>query len=205
MSEPDQESDGTDINLDPFSARIAFVEARGMRLTTIGDRPGMKPIEPIDTRADKFIEVEELEKLAAFQGLYRSPTELSEDAYPEDVQEALGNVEAQFILRNLSRSVRDVDPDEPLQVEVVDSGRTNIATALVEARTTKIERIELLEEMTAEIVGKHRAFIKELYDETAWEERFSRELKETITGPLWKYDPHAVSDKENNGSEADES
>ena len=36
--------------------------------------------------------------------------------------------------------------------------------------------------------------MKELYDETAWEERFCRELKETITGPLWKYDPEAVAD-----------
>ena len=199
MSEPDDLTDAVEVSLDPFSPRMAFVDSIGMQLTTIGDRPGMEPIEPIDTRADKFVEVEELEKLAAFQGLYREPSEQSEDAYPEDVQEALGNVEAQFILRNLARTVRDADPDEPLQVETVDSGRLNIATALVEARTAKIEKITLLEEMTPEMVGKHRAFIKELYEDTAWETRFSRELKETITGPLWKYDPNAES-----GAEAEE-
>ena len=204
MSDSDEGIDDGAISLDPFSARIAFANKRGMVLTTIGDRPGMKPVEPIDTKADKFIEIDELEKLASFQGLYRAPVELSEDAYPEAIQEALGDVEAQFILRNLSRSVRDVDPDEPLQTEVVDSGRTNIATALVETRTARLERIELLDEMTAQIVGKHRKFIKELYDDTAWEERFCRELKETITGPLWKYDPDAVTDDESDRSKPDD-
>jgi len=154
---------------------MAFVSSIGMRLRTLGDRPGMEPIEPIDTRADKFIEVEELEKLAAFQGLFRSPVEQREDAYPEDVQEALGNVEAQFILRNLARSVKDVDPDESLQLELVDSGRTNIATALTESRTARLERIELLEEMTPQVVGKHRAFFKTLYGDAAWGERYSRD------------------------------
>ena len=204
MSDSDEGIDERTISLDPFSARLAFANKRGMVLTTIGDRPGMKPVEPIDTKADKFIEIDELEKLASFHGLYRAPVELSEDAYPEEIQEALGDVEAQFILRNLSRSVRDADPEEPLQTEIVDSGRTNIATALVETRTARLERVELLDEMTAQIVGKHRNFMKELYDETAWEERFCRELKETITGPLWKYDPDAVADDEADKTESND-
>ena len=196
MSDSDEARENPEVNLDPFAPTLAFVESRGMQLTTLGERPGMRPVEPIDTRADKFVDVEALEKLASFHGLYRPPIEQPEDAYPEHIQEALGNVEAQFILRNLSRTVRDTDPDEPLEVEVVDSGRTNIATALVETRTAKIDRVTLLEEMTPQVVGKHRAFIKTLYDDTPWTKHFSRELKETIEGPLWKYDPDAPSDSE---------
>lgn len=181
-----------DVRLDPFTPRIAFVRSLGMRLNTLGDRPGMKPLEVIDTRADKFLKFDALEELASFHGLYKQPVEQTEDAYPEDIEEALGNVEAQFILRNLARTVHDADPDERLNVEIVDSGRLNIATALTETRAARIEPLELLEKMTVDVVGEHRAFIKQLYDETEWEDRFSRELKAVVSGPLWKYDPEAA-------------
>jgi FPC/CPF motif-containing protein YcgG len=191
-----EETENPLFELDPFSPRLAFAEKRGMSLRTAGDREGMRPLKPIDTRADKFLEIDELEKLAAFQGLFRSPVEQSQDAYPEHMKEALRNVEAQFILRNLARAVRMVDPDEHLEFEFVDSGRTNIATALADSRSAKIERVELLEEMTPQLVGNHRSFIKGLYDDTAWERHFSREIKERITGPIWRYDPDAPVEDE---------
>ena len=195
MSEQDpEETENTLLEWDPFTPRLAFAEKRGMSLRTAGDRVGIKPLKPIDTRADKFLEIDELEKLAAFHGLFRAPVEQSQDDYPEHIEEALGNVEAQFILRNLARAVRMVDPDERLELEFVDSGRTNIATALTDSRSAKIERVELLEEMTPQLVGNHRSFIKNLYDDTAWERHFSREIKETITGPIWRYDPDAPTD-----------
>ena len=185
-----------EFTLDPFTPRLAFVDRCSATLKTAGDSEYFQPITPIDTTVDRFIDVDKLEKLAMFQGLFQPPSQKPESDFPEETTEALANREPQFILRNLARMVKHADPDEPLELDRLPSGRVNVATSLEESRNAKLDRPELLEEMTTAFMQARRSFIKNLYQETRWEEHFCREIKEDFDGPIWRYDPSAEVDDE---------
>lgn len=187
------------VSMDPFTPRLAFIDRVSPRLATLGEERSMKPLEPIDTTVDSFLDIEKLERLAAFQGCFRSPRSQSVDELPEEVSEALKNLEPQFILRNLSRAVRDVDPSEPLAMEMADTGRVNMGDVLQDSRTARIERVDLLESLTPEFMASQHATMRTLVQKTRWEEHFSREIKEDFQGPIWKYDPHAVPEVDADG------
>ncbi len=50
---------------------------------------------------------------------------------------------------------------------------------------------ELIEELSVDRVASYREGIRHLFFEEDWTRHFGDELKRTVDGPLWRYDPDA--------------
>jgi len=182
--------------LDPFTPRLNFTKTVGMRIRTTTERSKIREFRPIEIHVDGFLDIEKLEALANFEGLLRMPREQSEHDYPTDLEEQMKICEPQFILRSLGRVVREGGPDEPLPLESAPSERDLVTAALDEVRRLETEPLDLIDQMTYEAVAEHRGWMKWLYDDVRWERHFSREIKEDFAGPLWRYDPDAPKESD---------
>jgi len=180
---------GFAVTHDPFEPHLRFAGRTGMRLRPWMDRPGPRPLEPIDTHADKFVDFDVLEALASFRGLFKLPVEMHPDNYPSSVQDQMRELEPQFILRNLGR-VERMDEGQgrlPLQHDRPAPGID--IDAIAELRSARYEPPELLEETNLDVVSSLTAFRRHLYRDVRWERHFSREIREDFDGPMWRYEP----------------
>lgn len=178
--------------MDPFTPRLRFVDAvTGGRPRTWYDRCRIEPLEPLNTRVDSFIDMEALEAIATWQGCRKSPTEMAPEAYPSALEEQLREVEPQFILRNIGRAERWTDSEEPLEFERREVALGIEAPELEEVRRAKHAPPDLMDTMMLDLVQAEIAHRRFLFVESDWTRHFGRELKETITGPLWRHDPDA--------------
>ena len=196
MEQPAPGGDAFEVTIDPFGPRLAFAHRLGMQLRTASDRGAHAGLKLLDTRVDKFINIEKLEALAQFEGLIRSPRVKRPDEYPDALIDALRIKEPQFILRSLRRVERYADPNENLPLEVSVADRGSVIGAYEGTGISQRASLELLEKMTYDLVGEQRNWFKWLYDEAQWERYFSREIREKHTGPMWAYDPDAPTQGE---------
>jgi|GEM_PF-3048906 len=95
----------------------------------------------------------------------------------------------QFFLRNIPRIERIVD--EWLEFTITPNARPDQAHLLDEARQARLERPELLETFSVEVVKEYRATAVRWMRHEDWTRYFSRELKDDAQGPLWRHDPNA--------------
>lgn len=181
--------------LDPFSGHLDFARRHGPNPpTTAADRPGFEPIEPIDTRADKLLDLDELERIASWSGGFKPAREMRPDEYPVEVEDALAEREPQFHLRNIGRAERHADPDN---LDEITRDRVvyglHVEGALVTHDVT-YQPPELLGEMNLDAMRRHRAQTRQVLDQDPWERHFCRELKQKWRGPMWRYDPDEHGD-----------
>ncbi|MGM0574458.1 MAG: hypothetical protein ACQEXJ_01815 [Myxococcota bacterium] len=173
--------------MDPFAPHLAFAE-RALRVAR-DVRPrgaAITPTEPIDTRADRLVDLDELEAIASWQGLRKAPREMRDDDYPSDLEGAMEEREPQFILRNIPRVERYADPEERLGYEHDRIQYGFHVEGVDEARTYRHEPPELLEEMNLDVVRAQLRWRRWYSDEACWERYFSREIREKTQGPLWR-------------------
>jgi hypothetical protein len=173
--------------LDPFSGHERFADQLGGGRRTARARPEeLRPLEPLDVSIDKLVDLEALEQRASFEGMVRSPRTLDEDDLDPKISDALTECKPQFHLRNLSRAERFADPEQPLDFESTES-----SIGLPEPDDDAPDpmarvRPDLLPSFSSQTVRGLRADHRQLFEETAWNEHFSREIKEDADGPLWK-------------------
>lgn len=199
-----------ELTLDPFTAHRAFGERVGVRPPRVADdRGGMPCMRPMDPRPERMIDLDELERIAAFQGLRPDVREKPDHEYPVELEEAMRDCEPQFILRNLDRVERDADPDDPLEYERERFAYGLDVEGADEARHLEFERPTFLERLNVDRVRERLAWRRWLYDEVEWEQHFCREIKEEAPGPLWKHGPYAHEridppDEDTSGEPGDE-
>lgn len=180
---------GLPVAHDPFEPHLRFASHTGMRLRPWMERPGPTPLEPIDTRADKLVDLDALEALASFRGLFKAPVEMHPDSYPSAVQDQMRQLEPQFVLRNLGR-VERVDEGQGRLPMKRDRPAPGIdIDAVARLRLARYEPPTLLEETNLDFVTGLTAFRRHLVREVRWERHFSREIREDFEGPMWRYQP----------------
>ena len=114
---------------------------------------------------------------------------------PYKVADQIEERTPQFFLRNTRRIERYADPDflEYDYLETRDPESENVAVEILRLR---YEPPKLHETFNIEHVKWLRALLKRLLFQEDWTRYFSREIKENIKGPIYKYDPDAPRDGE---------
>lgn len=110
---------------------------------------------------------------------------------PEGIEGHLENLCPQYFLRNIGRVERPEEEGIPLEVqEVRDSQAEEI---LQEIRHLRYRPPPLLDRMNLDEVRWLRGTLRRVLYLEDWRRRFGRELKQTVRGPLYLYDPDAPS------------
>lgn len=179
--------DSDDIWIDPFTPHLAFAE-RALRAARDVRPRGARidPPEPLDTRVDRFVDLDALEALAEWQGLARPARTMSDEEYPSDLEEAMDEREPQFNLRNIPRAERYADPDERLAYDRDRFEYGLHVEGVGEDRRWEHEPPELLEEMNLDAVRAQLAWRRWYSNEARWERYFSKEIRTHTDGPLWR-------------------
>jgi hypothetical protein len=183
-------SEDAEPGIDPFSVHERFANRLASVRPTARARPeSILPLAPLDVSVDKLMDLDALEAHASFEGMIRSPRTKEEGELSGEISDALTECKPQFHLRNLNRVERFADPEEPLGFETVttESGLP-AETSDAPDPMARLKPV-LLDGTSIEAVRELRAEHDVLFRQTAWNEHFSREIKDDATGPLWKSAP----------------
>ncbi len=173
---------------DPFTGHLAFLAAQqARRLTTLADRITLPEVEPLGIDVEEMLDLEALEAMASWQGLFQAPRDKRPAELDPDVEGQMKHCLAQFHLRNIGRSERYSDPDAGLEMsrDRIPYGLHSIETA--GAQIGHREPLELLEQTNLDAIRSYQRRMRWLIHETEWHRHFSQELKASIRGPLWRY------------------
>ena len=185
---PDDVGDGPDL----FAGHLNFLERYGARRAkTLVDRLTLTPIEPMGARVDEAIDFDALEAIASWQGLFRSPRDKESEELDPEVEAQMKHCMPQFHLRNIGRAERIADPEGDLEL---DHDAVTYGLHAQGVRTEPLGRYrapELLKESNLEAVRNYQRRMRWLVNEADWTRYISRELRESVRGPLWRYDPDA--------------
>ncbi len=188
---------------DPFDKTLAFLaQFDGVRAGRAWDEGPIQPIESLDTGPAEKLDLDELERLARFHGVVPRPREMRDDEYPDDLIEHISEREPPFVLRNLPRVEREHWEEGDMEL---DRHRTLVGFRAEGAIREPFvhEPPRLLGEMTLDVFLAERSWARWLKDEARWERHFSRELKGTVDGPMWRYDPDAAEAEAKAAAEAE--
>ena len=154
----------------------------------------IEPIEPPGARVEDMLDFEALEAMASWQGLFLAPRDKRPGELDPVVEAQMKECLPQFHLRNIARYERHSDPDEDLELshEQVPYGLR--ADGASTTRLARYEPIELLEEMNLDVIKGYQQRMRWLIRETAWSRHFCQELKDSVRGPLWRYDADAAEE-----------
>ena len=106
---------------------------------------------------------------------------------PDGIDAQLEEKVPQFFLRNIARAERELDDAMPFDVTATRDREAE--RQLAELRGLRYRPPALLKRWNLDEVIWLRALLKRLLYQEDWRRRFGRELKETVRGPLFKYDP----------------
>ena len=177
---------------DPFASHLRFLEVLSERRgSTLADRHLIGPTEFIGSRVAESLDFEALEAIASWQGLFQPPREKRADELDPEVEGQMKACMPQFHLRNIGRAERLADPDDDLELEHDRVAYGLRAPGAAHALLKPYEAPVFLEETHLERVANYQARMRWLLRETPWPRHFCQELKESIRGPLWRYDPDA--------------
>jgi hypothetical protein len=175
---------------DPFERHLRFAGSTAAGgLPRAAGEPAITPIAPLDTGLDKLVDLDALERLQGWKGALLPPTPMADDKYPDDLVDRLKEREPPFVLRNLPRVERLVDPDAKLETE-----RIAVTMGLAAAGDRPVVRVdppELLGATSLDAVRERHSFLRWYMRGIRWPRHFSKELRETWEGPFWRYDPDA--------------
>ena len=195
MSESSKDPREGDATTDLFEGHLAFLaDYESRRAITFADRITMQPLEPLGVNIEAALDFDALEAIASWQGLFRQPRDKRPAELDPDVESQMKECMPQFHLRNIGRAERIADPDDDLELshEQVEYGLR--APGAVTALPPRYTPPPLLEESNLDAVQGYRERMRWLISETPWSRHFCQELKESVRGPLWRYDPDAEPD-----------
>ena len=178
---------------DPFENHLRFVAPPG-RQSLSPDRPPLSSFEPMDAGAVRMIDPEALEARRSWQGTVAVHREQEPSEYPSEMTDAMQICEPQFILRNLGRVERWGETDEALGLEALEVPYGLPPTP--EGRLLDFEPAVPDLKLSIERLVERRREDRWLFRELPWETRFCRELKESLSGPLWRYIPGEEEEEE---------
>lgn len=181
---------------DPFDGHLNFIAGcAARRAVTFADRITIEPLKPLGISLESTFDFDALEAIASWQGLFRPPRDKRPGELNPDVQTQMKECNPQFHLRNIGRVERIADPDEDLELshDRVEYGLR--APGASRALLPRYAAPRLLEETNLDLVRGYQARMQWLIHETPWSRHFCQELKESIRGPLWRYDPDADTDE----------
>jgi len=113
---------------------------------------------------------------------------------PEGIDGHLENLCPQYFLRNIGRVERPEEEGVPLEVLEVRDSRAE--ETIRELRHLRYRPPRLLDRMNLDEVLWLRGILRRWLFQEDWRRRFGRELKESVRGPLFLYDPDAPSGQE---------
>ena len=178
---------------DPFVVHLNFIREHRMRIgESLTERVKLTPMEPMVNRLESFLDFEALEAIASWQGLFSAPREKRESELDPEVEGHMKECMPQFHLRNIGRAERLADPDEDLELSSSEVEYGLRAPGAARAPLDAYQAPRLLEESNLALVKAYQVRMEWLIKKTAWPRHFCQELKESIRGPLWRYDPEAV-------------
>lgn len=192
MSEAPTEPAPQDDGADPFAGLLSFVASYdSRRAVTFADRITMTPIEPLGVNVEQALDFDALEAIASWQGLFKAPRDKRPSELDPDVEAQMKACMPQFHLRNIGRAERHADPNDDLEMsrDQVEYGLR--APGALTSLPPRYKAPVLIEQTNLEAVRAYRARMRWLIRETPWSRYFCQELKESIRGPLWRYDPDA--------------
>lgn len=106
---------------------------------------------------------------------------------PDGLDSQMAEKVPQFFLRNIARAERRVEDEMPF--DVVATRDREAEKQLAELRNLRYQPPALLKRWNLDDVLWLRAMLKRYLYQEDWRRRFGRELKETVRGPLYRYDP----------------
>ncbi|MEE2779597.1 MAG: hypothetical protein VYE15_03670 [Myxococcota bacterium] len=181
-------TDSGDPSADPFEGHLQFAEplagAALLRAVTPAELARFKPPKERDVH---LIDPEVIASRQSWQGSVVPHRPRDPEDYPTEVSDALENCEPQFILRNLARMDRWGDPDEPLELEMME-----VPYGLPAPESTGLLDFQPASpdlDLSVDVLRQRKRETRWLMDELAWETRFSKELKESHVGPMWRAEP----------------
>ena len=104
------------------------------------------------------------------------------------LDERLEHKTPQFVLRNIPRVQREVDPW--IEYTVTPDARPDQARLLDAVREARYEAPTLVERFSVQVVREALDASDRWMHREDWTRHFSRELKENARGPLWRHDPN---------------
>lgn len=129
-----------------------------------------------------------VEKRTSFEETYAVELKvMSDHRIPPDVLEAYKNPMPQFILRNIGRAERYVDPDAPLPVERKEGVKGNADDLFEQVRSAEIPAVRMAEIWSVAFNTEVRQSFRRLLMEDPWELRFGAEVRINHAGPQHEY------------------
>ena len=150
-------------------------------------RAPLSRFQPMEVGSVHMIDPEALEARRSWQGSVAVHREREPSDYPSEMTDAMQVCEPQFILRNLGRVERWGEPDEALALEALEVPYGLPPTREGELLDFQPASPDL--KLSAERLLERKREDRWLFRELSWETRFCRELKESLSGPLWRYIP----------------
>ena len=165
--------------LSPIAARAAvlLVPERFRGLPTMEDRPLYEAARAVLRRTGKVKVRTWVQRMSE---------------RPEGVDAQLEQTVPQFFLRNIARAERKEEDESPWVL--VSTRDRSAEEALAALRNLRYRPPELLKRWNMDDVLWLRALLKRVLHQDDWTRRFGRELKETVRGPLFRYDPDRPPD-----------
>lgn len=111
---------------------------------------------------------------------------------PPDIESSMEDKTPQFFLRNVLRAERP--EDEEFFFEVVPTRDRKEERLPGQSGGLRYRPPRLLTRWNIDEVSWLRAMLKKLLYQEDWRRRFGKELKETVRGPLFLYDPDRPND-----------
>ncbi len=172
------------ITIDPFEPHLRFANrfrpfAQGS--TRFAD--SMKP--SIDVKVDKVLDLSKFGR--EFKGFYKPVRLKAAEEIKDEFEERRRNLEPQFILRNLGRVVKEIEPGAPLDFKRVRSAVKSLESPPDMSKLYAAPAF--LPAMGHDHAREERKWRRYMLEEMDWNRYFSREIKEKIAGPLWAHDP----------------
>lgn len=181
---------------DPFAPHLRFMLRHRRRLaTTFADRPHIGLHDLIGGSVEEALDFEALEAIASWQGLFQEPRDKRPGELDPEVESHMKACMPQFHLRNIGRAERLADPDDDLEFthDQVEYGLR--APGASRELLAPYQAPSLLEETNLDVVRASQARRRWLIYDMSWPRHFCQELKVSIRGPLWRYDPDTASDE----------
>ncbi len=189
--------DEAQVRLDPFAAGLRFAaRVAEPRILTAADRPGIRAVRRMDADVEGRMDLDQIERWREWAGALREARPMNPGGLPAEVEEPMREKERQFILRNLGRAERIVDPDGPLPYTTEFVEWPTIEDAYARTRGYAHQTPRMLEQSNLDVVRSELAWRRRMHRGIKWGERFGHEVKQTLTGPMWKHDPEAQAERE---------
>lgn len=175
-------------------------EAKAPPFRTFLEKASARVIERylVPTRAEQFKGIPAVEDLALYtwiRRLLKNAKQFRGREFrqrnierPDGIEGMLDERVPQFFLRNIQRAEREL-PDEMEWKGSAGLPDVMNIKLVKDELPRRFPKPELLSHWNIDDMIWFRAMIQKYFHKTEWNRHFGHEIKEKLTGPIWKYDP----------------